>query len=330
MPETVTAPVVTPDVTKAIGPVGQEITEKKASSVDIPVAGMDPPKKSEPEAAPVAAGGAGAAKEGEEAPKADPAESIRFKVSIGGEEKEFSATEMASFTDEKLSKAVEIHDNAVKALRRVADDPLGLALDAMTGKFGGDRQKAYAELIKLCDEAVANEYKFQSMPEAERKALEWEHRAKAIEAKLKERDDAEAAEKQRGVKAAAAERLIGEYRAAIKDAGLPDSAEAQYRIIELAKMERQKGNKTSLLEIAKYVKQEMKVREENFDFKNLDIEKLRKVRPDLIEALTKGSVEDIKKAREGGVATQHKPSDFSRSTGVLPRLTPTSRILAGM
>lgn len=299
--------------------------ERKAAAGITPVAGLDAPAQD----AGKTEAPAGEASSNEPEAKPDPAAAIKFKVDLGEGEKEFTPHELINLTQEKISKAVEIHDRAVEALRSMAKNPLGTALDALTGAMGGDRQKAYAELIRQCDEAVANEYKFQNMPESERKALEWEHRAKSIEEKLKAKEAAEAEETKRTVQAEAAERLLKEFKEAIAKTGLPDIDEVKQRIVEVLQRERRAGRKPSVLQVAEHVKGEINGREEGMTYKLLDIEKLRKARPDLIEALTKGTVEDVKKAREAAKDQRPAPSELSRGTGNLPRRVPTAQILAG-
>lgn len=236
-----------------------------------------------------------------ETPKADVPEQL-FELEIEGEKKSFKANELVDYTQEKIEAALNIHDRYVEGMKAFAENPLQTALDAMAAtRFGGDKGAAYQELIKLCDQVLSEEMKYRALPEDKRKALEYEQEAKATRAELKKRDDAERSAREKYETAQRANAILAQMNSAMKEFGLEDSQDVRLQVRDEMVREQRSGLVPDAIRAAKKVKEKL----ESFDksreevaLKKIDLEFLRKHRPELLKAAQEAALEETRQARD--------------------------------
>lgn len=236
-----------------------------------------------------------------EKPKAEVPEQI-FELEIEGEKKTFKANELVDYTQEKIEAAINIHDRYVEGMKSFAESPLETALDAMAAmRFNGDKRAAYQELVKLCDQVLSEEQKYRALPEDRRKALEYEQEANAARAALRQREERDQADAERLQRTQRANALLAAMGSAIKEVGLDDSQPIRERIVSHMKEDQRSGlapdAKRAALKVKEYLDSFDRSREEAI-LKRLDIETLKKSRPEIAKALQEAALEETRKARD--------------------------------
>lgn len=192
---------------------------------------------------------------------------------------------------EKLRKeGQELHDTAKYILEQIPKDPKAVFLDIMTG-MTGSREKAVQEWVGLCEKEIYQQLKLAEMPEGDRKALQLEEQLKEERKRNEEFRKKEEAQTFEAMRAKRANEIFGEIKAAIKQADLSDNPEIVRRIA--TKMHAMAEDPTFTAADAA----ELVAEEEEELFKKLEIEKLQKKRPDLIDKVRKSDLEQIRSAR---------------------------------
>lgn len=225
-----------------------------------------------------------------------------FEIEIDGEKKSLSGNELVDYTREKIEAALSIHDRYQDQVRSMAENPLHAALDAMTQiRFGGDRRAAYQELVKLMDSALSDELKYRSMPEDKRAAMEAREDAEAARAelnRLRETEEKRAMEETRAQKVS---ELLRQMSDAAKEAGIEDSREIRERMVNYMREDQAK----SLAPDARRAAQRVKEYLEGFDrsreevvLKRIDLEALKKHRPELLKQIIDASTEEVRRTRD--------------------------------
>jgi len=197
-------------------------------------------------------------------------------------------------------EAENLYNQAKFIIQEIPKNPKGVMIDIFTGILG-DKKKARAAWLEICEKETIENFERQSMPEGDRKALELQEELEE-QRKLNEENLRRQQHSQRTVEEARArERILGEISGAIEKVKLPNNARNLRMISEVLLNTRMEGHDVSALEAAKLVQKELE-KEEEEHWKGADLEKVKKHRPDLVEQLREADIQEIKGNRQAKTA----------------------------
>jgi hypothetical protein len=261
-------------------------------------------------------------------PAKDSAPEQLFELEIEGQKKSFKANELVDYTQEKIEAALNIHDRYVEGMEEAAKNPLQFALDNMAARqFNGDKRAAYQALIGIMDKALSEEHEYRSLPEDRRKAMEYEQEAKAAREALRLRDERDHAADNEARRAHQMNQLIAQMNTAVKETGIEDSKPIRGRIVAQMKEDQRAGlapdAKRAALKVKEYLDSFDKGREEVV-LKKLDVEFIRKHRPELVKALQEATLEETRKARDDA-EKKARGEPAPREKQAIGRILPSSQ-----
>lgn len=194
-----------------------------------------------------------------------------------------------------MREAKELKAASEDALRGIVEKTDSTLMEAFTGYYQGDREKAYAHVVKWAAKVVNDHVAFEGMSEDKREAL----RAKIEAESHKKRADAYEAEK----KTAAQKENKKHWEAALTEAatksGLPtdpDTIEDLARVIVNAKAA---GFKLTAVEAAEKLKKEYRKRQSRL----WAAANPEEVPPEFLEKVRKRDLETVKKNRTAPAKT---------------------------
>ena len=204
-------------------------------------------------------------------------------------------------------------------LRRIIEDPITSLLKAYTS-IHKDEDVAARELLKHCEKYVAETWKYEQLPESEKKmrALEKERgrEREELEKLRAERDQ----EKKAREEAVEGKRILKEVRDGLTAHGLPETPRMLRMTSEVLLRAREEGHKLSAKDAAEHVKMQLKTAmEEGLKEVQGKPEQFLRLFPDVAEQFRKEGLEAVKKARQTKPA-QRSPKEVGEISGQKPRI----------
>lgn len=262
---------------------------EEAEGENEPPAPQEEPKEGETE------------KEGENTPPKDnePDDKL-WKLTINGEEKEFSTGDVveraqkAESAEQRFQEAAEYTRSARQVVDMVSQNPIETAIRLKTGMYGGDRAKAEQEIYDVAAKFVMNRLQEELLPEEQREFLRKErelgYKAEQIE---QAQQKLKADEEQREMQVAYAE-ADKEIAAAVEKSKLPQEPEVFDRMMRIMQRHYDAGKDLTALQAAEIVKQQLD-KETPDMLEKLSPEELHKRNPDFLKKMREY---DLKLAQE--------------------------------
>lgn len=167
--------------------------------------------------------------EGSAEGKPPPVETIKsLPVTIGEKTFDIPVTELvegyklAAQAKVDLEEAVGAQKAAREVMEGLVQNPFGTVMDALTGVFRGDKQKAFGQLLGMATELVEEHRKFQELPPAEQELITLRRAHAEAQEALKAQRARENADREQYIRGEETRKWLGEITGAIKTAGLPD------------------------------------------------------------------------------------------------------------
>lgn len=227
-----------------------------------------------------------------------------YDIEIGGKKHSVSLSELketfvhAVSSYEEVRTAKALAEETEKFFSNASRDPMSAMVD-LYEDGGMARGQAFEQVLRAAGKMVSDWWEFQQKPEAERKALSLEDRLNHME---RERQQLLTERQQRQREEAefeAAKILSSWITPALKAAELSATEatieELGKRLHEVKERGFEVTEKT-VVRIARNLKRELDSQSQEFEtkrLKNLDIETLLGLRPDLEEAFTKRTLEKV-------------------------------------
>lgn len=219
-----------------------------------------------------------------------------IKAKVNGKELEYNLDEMpdedlayrlqmAEAARQKMSEAAALKKQFQEIVEGIKKDPFKMLQDPV---FGGVDLKALAE------KRLAEEYRKQTLPEHERKALEAEERVKQYEQKLKAYEEQERSRKQAEIDRQAEAELKTLFKTALTSGGLPVNDTTMYLLAEEADIADRDGIQLSPQQLAHRVKEKLRGFAKH-SYSGLKGEQLaNELGPDVVKEILRYSVERVK------------------------------------
>lgn len=211
------------------------------------------------------------------------------------------AVQLIKTANEKIAEATkyaeEIQQRHSALTKERLDNPIGAMFEELrVALYKGDRESTYNHLIAEFREIVKRDDEYQKLSPETKENLKYKRELAEKDAALKAHEE----EKKRESALEGEARFIQKFKLALapvlKEVGLSESPQIIGSIADYAIARRRAGVKITLKEAAQQVKASMDGQEDGL-LKKLDIERIKKARPDLLKALQASELEAAKKAR---------------------------------
>lgn len=199
----------------------------------------------------------------------------------------------------QAEEAAQVRQQTESFIRKLRENPTQGVFDLLVAATG-DEELSKKELLKHFGKYVDEAWQLEQMPEADRRAMEFEKKLKAAQGELDtikaQREDHFRAQQE----IADTRQVLSEVSGAIKETGLPQQPKIIRAIAEVLYVARKNGKQLSPVEAAKHVKAELRSQLEE-RLKELDADPsghsaLLGLFPNLSKKLRESDVDKVKRS----------------------------------
>jgi hypothetical protein len=225
---------------------------------------------------------------------------------------------LQNFESQKVAQ--DYIGKAEKVFEAVEQNPMGALLDVLAArKFGGDRDAAYAEVLRQSGAFLKEWHDLQQLPEGERKIREYEAALKDRDRKLQELEQERQSAAQAEEEFKVAQQIRGEILQAAAAEKLEVNARNLRMVGDVLLKTRQNGFNPSVQQVVRWVKGELAQRDTE-GLKSAPIEEILKIRPELREHIIRQSVDETAANRSARVPTGQNGNTLKPGQSQGPRV----------